>query len=84
MGIMTIEQLTELLGWASVINIGYLFLATMFLAFLRKPIFYIHSKLFGVDETELNSTYFNFLSNYKIATLVLLVTPYLALKIMGQ
>ena len=84
MKMMTIAQLTELLGWASVINIGYLFLATLFLAFLRKPIFYLHSKLFGVDEMELNSSYFNFLSHYKIVTLVFMVAPYLALKIMGN
>jgi len=81
---MTIAQLTELFGWASVINIGYLFLATMFLAFLRKPIFYLHSKMFGVDKSELSTQYFTFLSNYKIVTLVFMVAPYIALKIMGN
>jgi hypothetical protein len=81
---MTIAQLTELLGWASVINIGYLFLATMILTFMRKPMFSIHRMMFGVDEKDLSSKYFNFLSNYKIVTLVLIVAPYISLKIMGQ
>lgn len=81
---ITIAQLTELLGWASVINVGYLSIATLALVFMRGIIFSIHSKLFGVDETELSSKYFDFLSNYKIVTLVFMVAPYLALKVMGN
>jgi hypothetical protein len=33
---------------------------------------------------ELDSKYFDFLSPYKIMTLVFIVAPYIALKIMGQ
>ena len=81
---MTISQLTELLGWASVINLGYLFLATLILVFMKGTISSIHSKMFYIDKKELSSKYFDFLSNYKIVTLVFMVAPYLALKIMGQ
>ncbi len=81
---ITISQLTELLGWASVINVGYLFLATLMLMFMRGIISSIHSKMFEIDERELSSKYFDFLSNYKIVTLVFMVAPYIALKIMGQ
>lgn len=81
---ITISQLTELLGWASVINIGYLFLATIILVFMRGAMSSIHSKMLHIDEKELSSKYFDFLSNYKVATLVFIVTPYIALKIMGQ
>jgi len=81
---ITISQLTELLGWASVINVGYLFLATLILMFMRGTVSSIHSKIFDIDEKELSSKYFNFLSNYKIVTLVFMVAPYFALKIMGQ
>jgi hypothetical protein len=81
---MTISQLTELLGWASVINIGYLFLATIVITLMRGFASSIHSKMFNIDEKELVSKYFDFLSNYKIVTLVFMVAPYIALKIMGQ
>ena len=81
---ITISQLTELLGWASIINIGYLFLATIILMFMRGTVSSIHSKMFDIDEKELSSKYFDFLSNYKIVTLVFMVAPYIALKIMGQ
>jgi hypothetical protein len=81
---ISISQLTELLGWASVINVGYLFLATVILMFMRGTVSSIHSKMLNIDEKELSSKYFDFLSNYKIATLVFVVAPYIALKIMGQ
>ncbi|CAH1388237.1 DUF6868 family protein [Candidatus Nitrotoga sp. M5] len=81
---ITISQLTELLGWASVINVGYLFLATIILMFMSGTLSSIHGKLFNIDKNELSSKYFDFLSNYKIVTLVFMVAPYMALKIMGQ
>ena len=81
---MTISQLTELLGWASIINVGYLLLASIILMFMRGTITSIHSKMFGIDEKELSAKYFDFLGNYKVVTLVFMVAPYIALKIMGQ
>jgi len=81
---ITISQLTELLGWASVINIAYLLLATLILVFMRGTMFSIHRKMLDIDEKELSSKYFDFLSIYKIVTLVFMVAPYIALKIMGQ
>jgi hypothetical protein len=81
---MSISQLTELLGWASVINVGYLFLATIVVMFMRGTVPSIYSKLFNIDEKTLSAKYFDFLSNYKVVTLVFMVAPYIALKIMGQ
>lgn len=81
---ITISQLTELLGWASVINIAYLLLATLIIIFMRGTISSIHSKMFDIEKKELSSKYFDFLSMYKIVTLVFMVAPYIALKIMSQ
>jgi hypothetical protein len=81
---ITLSQLTELLGWASVINIAYLVLATLMLILMKSSIASIHTKLFKSDSQKLNSKYFDFLSTYKIATLVFIVAPYIALKIMGH
>lgn len=81
---MTVSQLTELLGWASVLNIAYLVLATASLMLMRGTISSIHSKMFDIDKKELSSKYLDFLSIYKIVTLVFMVAPYIALKIMGQ
>lgn len=80
---MTIESLTELLGWASVINIGILVFSTLAVITVRTSITEIHSKIFGLDEKDLGRAYFQYLAQYKIAIIVLNVAPYIALKIMA-
>ena len=47
---ITISQLTELLGWTAVINISYLLLATAILIFMKETISSIHSKLLDIDK----------------------------------
>lgn len=81
---ITLSQVTELLGWASVINIGFLLFATVILVSAKSTIMTMHSKMFGVSEKELSIFYFKFLANYKVLTLVFIVSPYCSLKIMGQ
>jgi hypothetical protein len=80
---MTMETLTELLGWASVLNIVVLMLSTIILVAMRGTIVKLHSQLFGLDEKDLGRAYFQYLAQYKIAIIVLNVVPYLALKIMA-
>ena len=83
---ITLSQLTEFLGWASIINISYLFLATLTLTYMKGVVSAIHRRVLtlNMDEKELNSKYFDFLSTYKVMTLVFMVAPYIALKIMEQ
>ena len=80
---VTIEALTELLGWASVLNIVVLMLSTVTLIAMRGVISNIHSRLFGLDEQDLGRAYFQYLAQYKIAIIVLNIAPYIALKIMA-
>lgn len=81
---ITLSQLTELLGWASIINIAFLTLATLGIILMREKISSIHSKMFGIDKEDLSKIYFNYLANYKILSLVFCVAPYVSLKIMGM
>ena len=80
---ITLSQLTELFGWASVINIAYLILASLMLMFMKDAATSIHMKIFDIEKNEIHSKYFDFLSMYKVVTLVFIVAPYIALKIMG-
>jgi len=80
---MTVESLTGLLGWASIINIAILLFSTLLLIAMRGAIANLHSKLFGLDEKDLGRAYFQYLAQYKIAIIMLNITPYIALKIMG-
>lgn len=80
---MTTETLTELLGWASVINIVLLLITTITVVAIRGTISKIHSSLFGVDEKDLGRAYFQYIAQYKIAIIVLNIAPYIALKIIA-
>ena len=81
---LTISQLTVFLGWASIINLAYLLIATSIVKFNRTWLTSIHNKIFDMSEDELKSKYFDFLSIYKIVTLSFFVAPYIALKVMGH
>ena len=80
---MTIPELTELLGWATVINLIFLIVSSLFVTFLRSTAVQIHSKIFGLKEEDLLRAYFQYLAQYKIVVLVFFLVPYLALKIMS-
>jgi len=80
----TIAQLTEFLGWATVINVVYLALASLILIMMKGSISVMHSKLFDLDEKKIAPMYFSFISNYKVVTMAFFAAPYIALKIMGN
>jgi hypothetical protein len=81
---MTLSQLTEFMGWASVINMGFLVVVSLALVSMKNAIASIHSKMFGIEENELVIIYFKYLASYKTLTLVFFIAPYLALKLMDQ
>ncbi|CAM2894659.1 DUF6868 family protein [Vibrio rarus] len=77
-----IHQITTFLGWCSIINIGLLVLATLFLYRFKEFAVQFHSKLTAVSPAQLPSLYFSYLAHYKIAILLFNLTPYMALKLM--
>jgi hypothetical protein len=80
---MTLPQITEFFGWVSVLNVAVLFFATIILVMARSWIARIHSKIFGIPESELAAIYFNYIANYKTLTLIFAISPYITLKVMG-
>ena len=78
---ITINSLTEFLGWCTLINIVILLLSTMLLIVFKAPIIKIHSSMFALDKEALELSYFQYLGNYKIAIFLLNLAPYIALKI---
>ncbi len=79
----TIESITRFLGWCSVLNIGLLMLSSLAVMCLREQIATTHMRFFGMVKEDILSGYFQYLAHYKIATIVLSIVPYFALKIMG-
>jgi Family of unknown function (DUF6868) len=80
---MTLETLTEFLGWVSIINIAVLLISGILVIVMRGFISKIHSKFFGLEQKDSGLAYFQYLGQYKIATIVLNIAPYIALKIMA-
>ena len=77
------NTLTTFLRSCSIINISILFLSTVALGLVRKPVARMHSKIFGVSESDLPSAYMQYLGNYKIVIIVFNLVPYIALKIIS-
>lgn len=80
---ITLSAITEFLGWATIINMGFLCVATISLILMKDFVVSIHSKLFKINKESLPALYFNYLAGYKSMALVFCVVPYLSLKIMG-
>lgn len=77
------ETITTFFGWCLVINSVALLIATIAMSAFRGFISRFHSKLMGVSEEEMTILYVQYLSNYKIAIIVLNLVPYIALRIMA-
>ena len=80
----TTATLTEFLGWASVINIGVLVFAALAVTLTRGAMISIHGKLFGLGEVDLSRAYFQYMAQYKLGIFIFNLSPYIALKIMGN
>ncbi len=78
-----LSSLTTFFGWCTLINIAFLLFLTIMMTVFGDFAKTIHSKLFSLDHESLDATYFNFLANYKLLTIVVSFVPYLALKIMS-
>ncbi|MGI0119590.1 DUF6868 family protein [Zooshikella sp. RANM57] len=81
MDIAQMTLITSFFGWCSIINISILLLSTISIILMKEHITTLHNKLFGVKQTNLLSTYFQYLACYKLATIILNIVPYIALKI---
>ncbi len=80
---LTIETLTEFLGWATVINICFLFIVSISVMLARNSMISLHGRMFGLDSVDLSRAYFQYIAQYKIAVFIFSLVPYIALKIIA-
>ncbi|PKF55464.1 DUF6868 family protein [Alteromonadales bacterium alter-6D02] len=80
---LDVNQMTVFLGWCTVINIGILSLTSLFLFVFKDFVMKVHEKITGVSSLTLPTLYFSYLANYKLAILMLNITPYIALKMIA-
>lgn len=77
-----VDTFTTFLGWCTVINLGVLLFSTFMIMAMHRFITDIHSRMFGIPESELPAIYMRYLANFKVLVLVFNLVPYVALKLM--
>lgn len=79
---MNIDQLTEFLGWCSLLN--YFLLTIWFLLFMiaRGWLYELHSSWFDITSMQFNQLHYFGIALYKVMVFVLNFVPYLTLNLM--
>ncbi len=78
---MTIEILSSVLGWATVINLGIVTAWFCVFTFYHDAVFRLHSKWFKLSEEKFDTIHYAGMAFYKVATYLFNFAPYLAIKI---
>ena len=80
---MTLDQLTRLFMWMTIINVVALTLTSVLIMLLKNVMCRMHAKLFGIPEQSVATAAYAYLGGYKILVLVLNIVPYIALVIVA-
>lgn len=78
-----LNELTTFFGWCTVINLGFYLFSAFFIIVFKSFTINLHSKMVGVEASELPNMYFKFLGNYKIGIILFNLSPYITLKLMS-
>ena len=80
---MTIQVLRATLGWAALLNMGLLlFWFGMFMVG-HDWIYRVHRKWFEMSQEKFDTTHYKLMGFYELSIFVVLLGPYLALRIVG-
>ncbi|MEM7671234.1 MAG: DUF6868 family protein [Pseudomonadota bacterium] len=80
---MTVAQLTETLGWMTILNLAMYCGAVFTIMAARDWIERLHGRMFAMTPEALRPAYLGYLARYKLLILVFCLTPWIALKIIG-
>jgi hypothetical protein len=78
---MTIEILSSVLGWATVINLSIVTVWFLVFTFYHDGVFRLHSKWFKLSEERFDTIHYAGMAFYKIGTYLFNLAPYLAIQI---
>jgi hypothetical protein len=78
---MTIEILSAVLGWATIINISILTLWFFLLMFAHDWLYQLHSKWFKLPAENFDTIHYAGMAFYKISIFLFNLVPFLALHI---
>ncbi len=78
---MTINILSSLLGWATVINLSIVTVWFLVFIFCHDGLFRLHSKWFKLSEEKFDTIHYAGMAFYKLGTYLFNLVPFLAIKI---
>jgi hypothetical protein len=81
---MTLEIIRDTLGWCTIINSGFLAIWILMMTLGRTFMFRMHGRLFPMSEERFNAIHYAGLAFLKTLIIVFNLTPYLALRIVGE
>lgn len=80
---ISLNLITAFFGWMTIINFVFLLFTTIAIVAARSTVARIHGGMFGLESADLSHAYFQYLAQYKIATIIFSLTPYIALKLIA-
>ena len=78
---MNSDHLIEFFKWMSIINLGLFVFSTLIVMALRSLVVKIHSKMFGLSETQILNNIYSYLGMFKLLIIVFNLVPYIILLI---
>lgn len=81
---MDIDLLQRFFFWCMLINTGIYTFTAVAVFFFRRPICWIHEKIFGFDEETILKSVHRYLANYKLLITALNFTPWIAILIIKE
>lgn len=81
---MTIQIISDVLMWCSVINVGLLIFSFIILTTLRSFVYRMHSKLFPMSEQQFDAIIYSGFMIHKILIIMFNIVPYLAVSIVME
>ncbi|MDO9213484.1 MAG: hypothetical protein Q8Q54_08895 [Methylococcales bacterium] len=78
---MTIDILSAVLGWATVINIGIVTLWFLLIVYAHDWIYQLHSRWFTLSVERFDTIHYAGMAFYKISIYLFNLVPFLALQI---
>jgi len=78
---MTVEQISDVLAWCAVINIGLLLWWFLMFALAHDFVYRLHGKWFKLTVERFDAIHYAGMAFFKIGIFLLNIVPYLALRI---
>jgi len=78
---MTVETLTAVLGWTTLINFALLAWWLLFFVVARDWTYRLHTKWFRFPREQFNAIHYSLMGVFKMGIIIFNLVPYLALRI---